>query len=385
MEAVKKALRENFSDLQRLVFTSPAEKGIPEKVSFRRVSLADPALIFQREEVRGKQAFTENLTEKAFLETADALLCGAYRQVLLYFPEYLESYRKTAKGKLLSNRDRKVKTSALPQKNNREKSVLLPEGADAPFMRELGIFTAEGKVAAPMRDKYRQINRFLEILDHAMQNEGDSEVTVLDFGCGKSYLTFLVYYYFSRIRKKKVRIIGYDLKADVVAHCNALAEKCGYGGLSFHVADVTRDVLSEEKITMVISLHACDVATDYALEYAIRRGVKYIFSVPCCQHEVNKSIQKGEGDFDLFLSKGLFRERFSALLTDAFRARILEENGYKTDVLEFVDFAHSPKNLMLRCRKTQWKKVPCYAELFRLEETYGFTQTLLHLLTDQKK
>ena len=161
----------------------------------------------------------------------------------------------------------------------------------------------------------------------------------------------MLYYYFAVKRGVRAKIIGYDLKEDVVEHCNEVAARYGYSDLHFVVADVTRDVLYREHIDMLVTLHACDVATDYALHYAISRGVEHIFSVPCCQHEVNKTIQKG-GDFDILLSHGLFQERFSALLTDAIRAAVLEDEGYDVDVIEFIDFAHSPKNLMLRCHRT---------------------------------
>ena len=169
-----------------------------------------------------------------------------------------------------------------------------------------------------------------------------------------------------------------------VAHCNEVAVRYGYEGLRFVVADVTRDVLYDEHIDMLVTLHACDTATDYALHYAISRGVEHIFSVPCCQHEVNKAIQKG-GDFDLLLSHGLFQERFSALLTDAIRAAVLEDEGYDVDVIEFIDFAHSPKNLMLRCRRTGKRGTKKLAEARRLREQYGFEQTLLSLAENDKK
>lgn len=164
-----------------------------------------------------------------------------------------------------------------------------------------------------------------------------------------------------------------------VAHCNAVAARYGYSDLHFVVADVTRDVLYSEHIDMLVTLHACDVATDYALHYAISRGVEHIFSVPCCQHEVNKTIQKG-GDFDILLSHGLFQERFSALLTDAIRAAVLEDEGYDVDVIEFIDFAHSPKNLMLRCHRTTRRGTKKLAESRRLQDQYGFEQTLLSLV-----
>ena len=184
-------------------------------------------------------------------------------------------------------------------------------------------------------------------MDDAFRAEEREEITILDFGCGKSYLTFILYYYFTVKRGAKAKIIGYDLKEDVVENCNAIAKKYGYEGLTFVVSDVTRDTLADTKVDMIVTLHACDTATDYALWYAIEKGAPHIFSVPCCQHEVNSAIRKG-GDYDLLLSHGLIKERFSALLTDAIRAAVLEDMGYEVDVIEFIDFAHSPKNIMLR-------------------------------------
>ena len=175
------------------------------------------------------------------------------------------------------------------------------------------------------------------------------EITILDFGCGKSYLTFLVYYYFVKIKQIKAKIIGYDIKKDVVENCNKIAKKYNYDGLEFILSDVKKDQLFEGKVDMVITLHACDTATDFALDFAIKNRVKHIFSVPCCQHEVNMSIKKA-GDFDILLNDGLIKERFSALLTDAVRVEILRAKGYSVDVIEFVDFAHSPKNLMIRAK-----------------------------------
>ena len=170
-----------------------------------------------------------------------------------------------------------------------------------------------------MYDKFRQINRFIELVDDAFRASEQQEITILDFGCGKSYLTFILYYYFTVKRGVKATILGYDLKEDVVEHCNAIAQKYGYDGLRFVVSDVTRDTLADTHVDMVVTLHACDTATDYALWYAVEKGVKHIFSVPCCQHEINATIHKG-GDFDVLLRHGLLQERFSALLTDSIRA-----------------------------------------------------------------
>ena len=176
----------------------------------------------------------------------------------------------------------------------------------------------------------------------------------------------------------KATILGYDLKEDVVEHCNAIAQKYGYDGLRFVVSDVTRDTLADTPVDMVVTLHACDTATDYALWYAVEKGVKHIFSVPCCQHEINATIHKG-GDFDVLLRHGLLQERFSALLTDSIRAAVLEDMGYTVDVIEFIDFAHSPKNLMLRCVKDRRAGERNLSAAWELAEKYGFRQALLEL------
>ena len=216
-------------------------------------------------------------------------------------------------------------------------------------MQELGIFTKENKIVNQMYDKFKQINRFVEIIDDEFKNSNLKEITILDFGCGKSYLTFLIYHYFVNIKKIKANIIGYDLKKEVVENCNNLAKKYNCTGLKFVVSDVKKDKLFEGKIDMVVTLHACDTATDYALNFAIKNKAKYIFSVPCCQHEINLSIKQG-GDYDLLLKHGIIKERFSALLTDSIRAEILSASGYSVDMLEFVDFAYSPKNIMIRAK-----------------------------------
>ena len=244
---------------------------------------------------------------------------------------------------------------------------------------DLGVFTKNFKIVRSKYDKFKQINRFVELVDQSLRDERAETIRILDFGCGKSYLTFILYYYFAVRRGMKTEIIGYDLKADVVRRCSEIAARYGYDGLRFEVADVTRDRLADTKIDMIVTLHACDTATDYALAYAIRHGVKHIFSVPCCQHEVNLSIRRG-GELDLLLEHGIIRERVSALLTDAVRAAVLEDAGYAVDVIEFIDFEHSPKNLMLRARYTGRRKSAGRARAEALREQYGFQQSLLKLI-----
>ncbi len=385
MEEILQTIRAEEEVLARLVFSDFAKSGETRKIALRPVALNDPAIRWQAEEQTQNKAFQKNLTQADFERYLEALFTErSFRQVNLFTPEYELSFRISKKGNVLKNCNRRGKTEKAVSENNAEKAYFIREGDEAPFLQDLGIFTSERKIVRARYDKFRQINRFLKILDHALKEYDKGEISILDFGCGKSYLTFLVYYYFQKIRGLRVRILGYDLKKDVVEHCNALAKKYGYAQLQFVVADVTRDALPEENIDMVLSLHACDTATDYALFYAMQHRASYIFSVPCCQHEINAAIRKG-GDFDLFFKHGIFKERFCALLTDAIRAQILEKAGYKVDVLEFVDFAHSPKNLMLRARKKAEPKNRDLSELLALEEQYHFRQTLLHLALEERK
>ena len=241
------------------------------------------------------------------------------------------------------------------------------------------MFTQDFKIVRAKYSKYRQINRFVELVDQSFAAGSREEISILDFGCGKSYLTFILYYYFSVKKGVRTRIIGYDLKADVVERCNEIASRYGYDGLRFEVADVTRDTLADTHIDMVVTLHACDTATDYALAYAVNRRVGRIFSVPCCQHEVNSSIHSG-GELDLLLEYGIVKERICALLTDSIRAAVLEDAGYKVDMIEFIDFEHSPKNIMLRAEYTGKRRGSGRAKAEALREKYGFTQTLLDLV-----
>jgi len=279
------------------------------------------------------------------------------------------------KGSINVTKNSKNKMDIEIESHNKQKNYIIQEGQDLPFMRDLGIFTSENKIVKNMYDKYKQINKFVEVLHHAFVDYNKSNITILDFGCGKSYLTFVVYYYFKYVRQMQVNVIGYDLKQDVVKYCNQMAQKYDYDNLRFYVNDVTKGDLYTGEVDMLITLHACDIATDYALKYAIQNKVKYVFSVPCCQHEINGQIQEG-GDMDIMLKDGLFKERLSALLTDAIRVDIMRDFGYNVDVMEFVDFSHSPKNIMLRCKLNKTKKSTQNKKVKELQKKYGFEQTL---------
>ena len=336
-------------------------------------------LCFQAEKFKGTQVFHENIPFEALTEWLDNNVVALYKQVCVVLNgkdvTYLFSNGKTKRLEKFTQQKRAVETG-----NNRQKKYILNEGDDIPAFVDLGIFTREGKVVNSMFDKFKQINRFVEILDDVLKRYEGKQITVLDFGCGKSYLTFIIYHYLVNIKHLDAVIIGYDLKADVVAHCNELANKYGYENLKFVVADVSRDKLYDEKIDVVVSLHACDTATDYALYYAVSHNVPYIFSVPCCQHEINQTVAKGNGDLDALLQYGIVKERVSALLTDTIRGLLLEDAGYSVDVMEFVDLAHSPKNLMLRAKLSKPKNAKNKQSIENLMQKYHFEQTLYKLL-----
>ena len=233
--------------------------------------------------------------------------------------------------------------------HNRRKRYILEEGIPVPFLQDLGVMTQEGKIVRTKFDKFRQINRFLEFIEDILpQLNKKQEVTILDFGCGKSYLTFAMYYYLHVLKHYDIRIIGLDLKADVIRHCTALAEKYGYEKLTFLEGDIA-DYDGVDTVDMVVTLHACDTATDYALAKAISWGAKVILSVPCCQHELNGQMKNEI--LAPVMRYGLLKERFAALVTDGLRAEYLEHAGYHVQVLEFIDMEHTPKNILLRAVK----------------------------------
>ena len=363
--------------LVKAVFSQPLDNTADSRVIVRPV-LIKKRRCFQLERFRDNKACHRNLGEKELIKAAGEL-DGCYRQVLIQTGSDSAQYSLRRNGGY-----KKSLSAALPrpggeaESHNREKAYILREGENIPALVDLGVFTRDMKIVRAKYDKYKQINRFVELIDQEFSQSGRKRITILDFGCGKSYLTFILYYYFSVKKGMDVKIIGYDLKEDVVARCGQIAEKYGYGGLEFVRADVTRDRLYDREIDMIVSLHACDTATDFALDYAIKKNAEYIFSVPCCQHEINAGIGKG-GELDLLLSHGIIKERLSALLTDSIRAAVLEDMGYQVDMIEFTDFEHSPKNIMIRARRGGGKSDRGRRQALALAERYGFEQKLLAL------
>ena len=269
----------------------------------------------------------------------------------------------------LSSQDSLLKNNLT---HNRIKNYIIPEGTPVPFLIRLGVMTPEGKIVNSKYDKFKQINRFLEyindILPSVLEQKKceDYPLQIADFGCGKSYLTFAVHYYLTQIKKIDCKIIGLDLKEDVIEYCNSLAKEFDCSGLIFKTGDISKysDSEKEHNPDIVITLYACDTATDYALKYAVLKNAKAILSVPCCQHEINMQLEQNKRElentdaeiFTPLLKYGLIRERVSALITDSLRAEYLESAGYKVDVMEFIDMSHTPKNILLRAVRKNQKK-----------------------------
>ncbi|MGN0447798.1 MAG: class I SAM-dependent methyltransferase [Acutalibacteraceae bacterium] len=377
---ISKDVKNLQGSIKKIVFSQVKNADFPYSKITLTPFQSKRGIKWQAEKIKGKQAFHENLLEDellTFIEETGKInfqqCCLTAEGVTVHYTIFPDKTKRKETANTLKAPDLKS--------HNKQKKYILPQGENIPALVDLGVFTKDFKVVNSKYDKYKQINRFIEIVDDAFKEYGKDEVTILDFGCGKSYLTFIIYYYFTFIKKIKATVIGYDLKEDVVSHCNEVAARYGYENLRFYVNDVTKGELFNGKVDMVITLHACDIATDFALYHAISHKVKHIFSVPCCQHEVCSSIKKG-GDFDILLGHGLFKERFSALLTDGIRAELLKKCGYDVDVIEFVDFAHSPKNLMLRCKLKKAAR-PDLTEIEALKKKYGFEQKLLSLLKDE--
>ena len=323
-----------------------------------------------------KQVFHKNLKDNEVNDEIIHLLTEEFNNLELATKDYIYSYRITSKGKVLSNKRKTEDVSLVPLSHNKKKNYLIDDGIKVPALVDLGIQMPDGKVTKVGYDKFKQINRFLEIIDDSIKDE--KKLNIIDFGCGKSYLTFILYYYFVEIKKMDVNITGLDLKEDVIDHCNEIAKKYGYDKLKFYKGDIAK-YKEKNDIDMIVTLHACDTATDFALYHAITMNVKYIFSVPCCQHEIN--LELDSANFHLINKFGILKERFSALLTDAIRANILQYYGYKTQVMEFVDFENSPKNLLIRAVKTTNSlNLKAKEEVETILNEYNIKQTLYSLL-----
>ena len=361
--------------LNQLVLSNPAEKDHLQKVKVRPM-LIRGALVFQAEEFTKTQAFHKNLGAQELKSYLSDMLSGTFKQaeVLseLGSATVLVSKKGTMTVKTRKNPPAKMQAGETKLQHNRQKRYVIPEGHPVPFLVDLGVQTQDGRIVKSRYDKFRQINRFLEFIEDILPKlDKTRENVIIDFGCGKSYLTFAMYYYLHEMKGYPIRIIGLDLKKDVISHCGKLAEHYGYDNLKFYHGDIA-SYEGVDHVDMVVTLHACDTATDYALEKAVRWGAKVILSVPCCQHELNKQMKNDL--MEPVLHYGLIKARMAALYTDALRAELLEQQGYRTQILEFIDMEHTPKNILLRAvyegkPKHNEKEIQQILEFLQIEPT----------------
>lgn len=347
-------------NLYQVVMSNPRDKKGIFKMKIRPVLIRDE-ILFQETAYEGTKVYHNNYSAKDMLERIARGLEEQYRQCEIEHQSTKAVILVSKKGKMTINRKKQVSSKQPSEQkdwstnqhlaHNRTKKYILQEGVAVPFLVDLGVQTTDGRIVKSRYDKFKQINRFLEFIEDILPSlSKERTVHIIDFGCGKSYLTFAMYYYLHELQNYDVEITGLDLKEDVIEHCNALAGKYGYEKLHFLKGDIAQ-YEGTGQVDMVVTLHACDTATDYALQKAVNWNAKVILSVPCCQHEVNKQI---ENDLlEPVLQYGILKEKMSALITDGIRANMLEINGYTTNILEFIDMEHTPKNLLIRAVKRE--------------------------------
>lgn len=352
VEKWKDKLSDMLSDrLYQIIISNPRKKGGAVKIKIRPV-MVKGQICYQETITRGTQVCHENHEKEEMLDRILSYMGTDFKQLEA---ETMDSrlialVSKDGKATVKERKKEREEAAKRPElSHNRSKQYLLEEGKPVPFLVDLGIQTKDGKIVRAKYDKFKQINRYLEFVEDilpALKKEGP--VRIIDFGCGKSYLTFALYYFLHELKQMEVSIAGLDLKRDVIEKCNLLAQKYGYQNLHFYHGDIS-GYREEGEVDMVVTLHACDTATDYAIQKAVSWNAKVIFTVPCCQHEVNGQMENEI--LEPILKYGLLKERMAALVTDAVRANLLEEAGYDTQVLEFIDMEHTPKNILIRAVK----------------------------------
>ena len=372
----------NEDDLNKIIISNKANDS-----TYRKIEIASTLIkgkkMWQLSCYTDKQVFQSNVTFDLLFAEITKYFPVCFKQMNIFTFNKEISIKETKKGKILTNQNlvKLIKPKdAANASHNRTKNYILKEGMVIPPLVDMGVFTKEGKIVRTMYDKFKQINRFVEMVDDVLADDNKEEINIIDFGCGKSYLTFIMYYYIVEIRKKKANIVGLDLKKDVIEKCNQTAKKYGYTGLRFLLGDIN-GYQNDMKVDMVVTLHACDTATDYALYNAVMWNARYILSVPCCQHELNSQIKSDT--LKPMMKYGLIKERMAALATDSIRGCMLEYHGYKTNLMEFVDMAHSPKNILIRAVKSnisKEKKEKSYSEARDMIEFLNVKPTIFELL-----
>lgn len=356
MIEVRKLCEEQIGkELYQIIISNPKSGADISKVKIRPIMLKN-SIVFQVTEYKGAQVFHENYEKSSLIDKIEEYLKDSFKQMELTAAFMQATVLISKKGKVTIKKKTVQTEKKVDLSHNKAKKYILEEEVIVPFLVDLGVQTKEGKIVRSNYDKFRQINRYLEFVADVMPNfPKDRCINIIDFGCGKSYLTFALYYYMKILCKRDIKVIGLDLKEKVIEDCNALAVRYGYDNLKFITGDVST-YTGEGNVDMVVTLHACDTATDYAIEKAVKWGAKVIFTVPCCQHEVNKQIENEQ--LTPLLKYGLIKERISALITDAIRANVLEEQGYQVQVMEFIDMEHTPKNILIRAIKERENRNP---------------------------
>lgn len=390
MEELKILLQKILNkDLQQIILSNSRHPEQTQKVKIRPVLIREE-LLFQETAYRGTQAFHENFTAEQLTDRICTALQEQFRQGEFSAKTLQATVLVSKKGKLtlkVKNSGKAPRTAASEEEelqalaHNRTKHYILEEGKPVDFLVGLGVQTPDGRVTRARFDKFRQINRYLEFIEDVIDElPKDRTIRIINFGCGKSYLTFAMYYYLHELQHRDIQVTGLDLKTDVIQHCNELAEKLGYDRLKFERGDIST-YEGTDVADMVVTLHACDLATDYALDKAVKWGARVILAVPCCQHELNRQIKCDP--LKPVLKYGIIKERVAALLTDALRANLLEQQGYETQILEFIDMEHTPKNLLIRAVKKNGMRPKKSADIGTVEELLHVAPTLEKLLNNE--
>ncbi|WP_304681199.1 SAM-dependent methyltransferase [uncultured Clostridium sp.] len=381
MEELRKVLNEVFNDeIIKAVISNKANKEVKYNKIVINIKETNKGKFYQLEKFTDKQVFHENIKVENISDKIYECLNENYKQLSAWSCNFTYDMKISKKGKIFLGKKKCDNSKNINKGHNKEKNYILKEGMIIEPLIDLGVFTKEGKIVNSKYDKYKQINRFIEIIDDEIRKNNYNDLTILDFGCGKSYLTFVLYYYFVKIKNINVKMIGLDLKEDVIKKCNEIAQRYNYENLHFELGDIN-GFKYNNRVDMVITLHACDTATDYALYNAVKWNSNMIFSVPCCQHEFNSQIKTN--DLSILTKYGIVQERISALMTDSVRANLLECAGYKTQLLEFIDISHSPKNILIRASKSnisKEKREKSFEEVNSLIKTFNFNPTLYNLL-----
>ena len=381
MEQIRTLLEESINEsLYQMVLSNARNKEAILKAKVRPVML-QKELYFQVSRFVGKQVLHQNCTKEQLAEEVISMLKSDFKQLEIETTSYRATVLISKKGTVTVKKKMHVSAKQpIDMSHNRSKKYILQEGTRVEFLVDLGVQTQEGKIVKSKYDKFRQINRYLEFVEDILPElPKDRPIQIIDFGCGKSYLTFALYYYLHILQKRDVNMIGLDLKEDVIRTCNMLKDKYGYDKLHFIHGDIS-SFCDTDQVDMVVTLHACDTATDYALAKAVKWNAKVIFAVPCCQHEINKQIENEM--LEPILKYGLLKERISALLTDGIRANVLEQMGYDTQVVEFIDMEHTPKNILIRGVKKKEATIPS-ASLADMEAALHIKPTLRQLLNGE--